>query len=305
MSTGRATTLGEGAAQGQSTHAKLRIFSSETAGPLTYFVSRHGGSEEVSPTTRNADGTLQNPLILRLAHPVDLSSDDRAVLMAITADMREVPRRTDIIHEGDRPDCVRVVMEGIACRYKLLRDGSRQITAFLVPGDLCNPHITRLQEMDHGIASVSPCMIAEIPPSTIRKLAARHPRVMDGLVWASLADESVMREWIVGLGRRMADRNMAHLICELYARLEAVELVEDQSFHMPITQNELSDALGITTVHTNRTMADLRDRGLIAFEGRWLKVLDLAGLRDLGQFNPQYLHLQRQRPSSDLDTAEG
>lgn len=219
-----------------------------------------------------------------------LPAEDHDLLLTLGDDVRRFHARCDIISEGDRPDHVNLMIEGWACRYKVLNDGSRQITAFLLPGDFCDTHITLFDQMDHSIAAVTDCRVALIPRSRMREISER-PRIARGLWWASLVDEAVLRAWIVNMGRRDAFERVGHLICELYARLSNVGLTHDGVFELPLTQEELGDTLGLTTVHINRTLRRLREGGLITLRQQQIVLLDVAKLQRTVGFDPNYLHL--------------
>jgi CRP-like cAMP-binding protein len=145
--------------------------------------------------------------------------------------------------------------------------------------------------MDHSLGTLVPSQLAFIQHDDLRSLMRNHPRIGD-LFWRdTLIDAAVFRQWVVNVGRRQAPTRMAHLLCELLVRLRAVELVEDHAFDLPLTQAELADALGLSNVHVNRVLQDLRGEGLISLHGKALKVLDWEGLKNVGEFNPTYLHL--------------
>ena len=149
--------------------------------------------------------------------------------------------------------------------------------------------------MDHSLSTLIPCKLAFIQHDDLRNLMRKHPRLAD-LFWRdTLIDAAVFRQWVVNVGRRQAPARMAHVLCELLVRLRAVELVEDHAFDLPVTQGELADALGITPVHVNRVLQDLREQGLIALQGKTLKVLDWEELKTAGEFDPTYLHLVKKR----------
>lgn len=233
-------------------------------------------------------------MIRKLEQFVRLSADEKAALMRMsTHSIRDYAPREDVVHEGDKPRWVNVMLDGFACRYKMLEDGRRQILSFFVPGDICDSRVFILKEMDHSIASISPLKVAEVPPETIIDLTARSPRISQALWWSTLVDEAIAREWIVNVGQRSASERMAHLLCELFLRLKGVGLVEDDSCDLPMTQTELADALGLSAVHTNRTLQELRSLGLIVWKGKRLTIPDLRALQGLALFNPNYLHLDR------------
>jgi CRP-like cAMP-binding protein len=236
---------------------------------------------------------MLSPFIQKLQHGTALTSDDCRVLESVVSAPRVIGPRQDLIHEGDRPDDVHLVLEGFACRYKLLPNGERQIMAYLVPGDWCDLHIAILEEMDHAIATLSACKIVEIPRQTIRELTENHGRINRALWWASLVDEATLRQWLVNMGRRPADQQLAHLLCELLVRLQAVGLATENSYEFPVTQGELGDTLGISTVHVNRMLKQLRKDGLLTLQRHRLTILDLERLKEFAGFNSNYLHLTR------------
>jgi CRP-like cAMP-binding protein len=235
--------------------------------------------------------TMSNPVVEKLSQGAELSAEDKAALVEACGDVRSFAPRTDVILEGARPANVHAVLEGFACRYKMLPDGGRQIMAWLVPGDFCDLHVAILGEMDHGIATLSDSKIAFISRRRVEGLIAESPALARSLWWATLVDEAILREWLVNMGRRTADKQIAHLFCELLIRLRMVGLADEDSMELPLTQVELADTVGLSSVHVNRVLQQLRDLGLITWRGRTLKVRDVAGLKAFAEFEPNYLHL--------------
>ncbi len=242
---------------------------------------------------------MANPVTKKLEFGAKLSERDRQTLDDLVLDVRSFGAREDIIREGDRPDHVHAVLEGYACRYKTVPDGGRQIMAWLVPGDLCDVHVSLLGEMDHTIATLSPCRIGFIPREAIDTITEKHARLTRALWWATLVDEAVLREWMVGMGRRSADKQIAHLFCELRVRLGSVDLVRDSAFELPVTQDEMADTVGISPVHVNRVLQQLRQDGLITLKGRQLTIVDRERLEAFADFDPGYLHLEKRQESVD------
>ena len=238
---------------------------------------------------------MSTPFIRKLKNGADLSAEECRVLEDAASDVREIGPRQTLIQEGTRPENVHLLVEGWACRDKYLEDGSRQIMAFLVPGDFCDLHVAILGEMDHNIVTLSPCKVALIPDHTIEELTSKHPNINRALWWATLVDEGTLREWLVNLGRRSADQRMAHIFCELLMRLQSVDLADQNSFTLPITQEELADTLGMSTVHANRTLHQLRSDGLITLTARKLVIDDLDRLKAYAEFDPNYLHLAKRQ----------
>ncbi|HYC68822.1 Crp/Fnr family transcriptional regulator [Brevundimonas sp.] len=233
-----------------------------------------------------------------MAYGADLTAEDRALLADMSSNPREVPARTNLVSEGDKPRNVHLVMSGYACRYKVLPDGRRQIMAIFVPGDVCDLHVQILGEMDHSIGTLSDASVVEISPAQIDELIA-NPRINRGLWWMTLVDEGTLREWLVSMGQRGAVEQMAHIFCELHLRLRSVGLAENDSFNLPGTQEDLADLMGVTAVHVNRTLATLREKDLIRIDRGRLTIPSVDRLRAFGGFDPNYLHLRDGRGRGD------
>ena len=199
----------------------------------------------------------------------------------------------DIVREGDRPGRSFALMSGIASTYKTTRAGKRQVMCYHVPGDVPDFQSLHLQTLDISIATVSPCRIGFVQHDAVRTLLRGQPRLGEVFWRATLIDAAIVREWMLNTGRRDAYARMAHLLCELVMRLGAVGLAPELSCELPMTQPELADALGITPVHVNRTIRDLKAAGLIALRSRRLTVYDWDGLVAAAEFDPTYLHLRR------------
>jgi CRP-like cAMP-binding protein len=199
----------------------------------------------------------------------------------------------DIVCEGDRCDSVRLFLSGWACRYKALEDGRRQIVSFVLPGDTCDAHIYLLSNMDHSIATLTPVTYAELDRAAFERFVSADVTVAEALYCETLAARAIQREWAINLGRRDALERVAHIICELFERLQVVGMVEGNTFAFPVTQMDLADATGLSTVHLNRTLQELRAAGLITLRDRSLTILDPQALRNTAMFNPNYLHLDR------------
>lgn len=233
---------------------------------------------------------LKNRLAERLRQLTDLTADDEALLDTITARRRAVKRHSHLVYEGDEPEGVFVIIEGWAARYKLLPDGSRQIVAFLIPGDLCDVHIFILDRMDHGVVMLANGMVAIINKATIVNVLETKGAISRVLSLSSLVDEAVLREWLINVGSRDARMSLAHLICELYVRLDNVGLVQNGSVDFPLTQSVIGEALGMTAVHVNRMVNQLRSDGVLEIRNQKLTVIDFPALQKIAGFNPAYLH---------------
>lgn len=236
-----------------------------------------------------------NPLAAKLRHFAPLSKDDAAVLDGLCVEVRTHRSKTDLIKEGDQPEVVFLLVEGWACRYKILPDGQRQIMAYLVPGDLCDVHIFILKRMDHSIGLISDARVAAIPKDKMLRLFDERPQLARALWWSTLTDEAVLREWIVNMGQREAYGRIAHLLAELWLRLDMVGLCTADSIAFPLTQADIGDTLGLTPIHVNRVLQRLRQDGLIELSRGRLRIPDLQKLMAVSQFEPNYLHLDSDR----------
>lgn len=203
---------------------------------------------------------------------------------------RNCEARSDIISEGEDPKTVYLILEGWACRYKTLEDGRRQVLSLFVPGDLCDLHVYILEKMDHSIATLTPVRVALINPDELNEVTDAHPRVTRALWWESLVTAAIQREWLVSAGQRSSLEALAHLLCESYFRLRLVGLENDMTCPFPLTQADMADALGVTQPHISRTLSELHETGVVTLKRRRLIVHDVAGLRKLASFNPDYLH---------------
>lgn len=221
-----------------------------------------------------------------------LGSTDQALLERYSRPLHDLPPKHDIVREGDTPRDVVLILSGFACRYKLIEGGKRQIMAFLVPGDFCDFQVFILKRMDHNIGTLSRCNVVRIKREAVLELTER-PAIARAFWWASLVDSATLREWLVNVGQRAAEERIAHLLCELLVRLEAVGLVKSNAYSLPISQNDIADALGVTVIHANRMLMALRDQNLIELKARELIVKDVGRLKSFSGFDPNYLHLDR------------
>ena len=230
-----------------------------------------------------------------------LSGENKQALERLTRNVQLVGSDEDIIHEGDSPEHVNLILDGWACRYKHLEDGRRQIISFFVPGDICDTHVFVLREMDHSIGTLTPVRLAQITREALLDLTDRHPRITRALWWETLVTAAIQREWTINLGQRSGVERLAHLFCELFLRMRSVGLTDGDTCPMPITQSEIADAMGQTSVHINRTLQELRGMGLIILKGKRLTILDMDRLQRLATFNPKYLHLDHEGAHLDAN----
>lgn len=221
------------------------------------------------------------------------SDEERRRLDELISRRVEYAPRDDIIADGAHSADCHVVLSGLACRYKILRDGERQIMAFLIPGDLCDAEIFILKAMDHGVAAMTPTTAALVSGKSMKEMLRETSNLGEALWWGTMTDLGVLRERIIDHGRRDAKERIAHLLYEMLVRYRMVDLAKDDSFDFPVTQTDLADATGLTPAHANRTLRKLRADGLIEKKGRVIKVIDPDGLKKTAQFNGEYLHLDR------------
>jgi CRP-like cAMP-binding protein len=244
---------------------------------------------------------MSNPLTMKLEQFTAFSDDDRRRLDAIASTRtRTWGARQDILREGDHVGDIHLVLSGLAARYKILPDGSRQIMAFLVPGDLCDIEVFVLDQMDHSIGALTETKCALIAADEVMDLITNMHGLTRALWWSTMTDSAVLRERIIDHGRRDARERIAHLFYEMLVRYRMIGQAIDDSYEFPVTQEELADATGMTPVHVNRTLKQLRDEQLIEFKGRVLTVLDPEALKNAGRFNAAYLHLQRTEQEDPL-----
>lgn len=235
---------------------------------------------------------MSHALIAKLEHFTKLSSVDKSFIKKMgTEKVRHFGPHEDILGEGAAPTDVNLIISGWACSYKQLKNGRRQIVAFFLPGDFCDHNIFILREMDHSIGAVTKVTVAGVSRDIFEAATLKHPRITKALWWEALVTAAIQREWIVNLGQRSATERMAHLLCELFLRLRTVELTDRNSCEFPITQAELADATGLTSVHVNRTLQELRSTKMIELKNRMLVVQDLKALMEVASFNTNYLHL--------------
>ena len=228
--------------------------------------------------------------VLKLRRFAPVTDADEAALRALPLKMRELSATQYLVREGQLPTRCGIIAHGFAYRQKLTIEGDRQITMVLVPGDLLDLQNLFLRESDHDIQALTPLTFAEIPIEAIREAIDLRPALTQALWTDSLVEAAVTREWLLNVGRRNAKTRLAHLLCEFQLRLESVGEGEESSYELPMTQEQLGDALGLTPVHVNRMLQALERDSLISRRHRRIRVIDWPRLRIAGQFNARYLH---------------
>jgi CRP-like cAMP-binding protein len=232
-----------------------------------------------------------SPLENKLSCYASLTAEERALLARIFRDRGKVERKSNIISAGDNARFLHVILDGWAARYEVLDNGARQITAFLLPGDFCDIHVAVLGHMDHGIVALTDCRVAYADAAEVEHVTRSTPTLTRAFWWTTLVDVAILRQWIINNGRRTAVQAIAHLLCELHARMTMAGQVTEATFSLPLTQEELADATGMTVVHMNRVLQQLRSAGLIEKSQKTLTVVDVAALREAAGFDDAYLHL--------------
>lgn len=240
---------------------------------------------------------MANRFIDKLRGFAQLTGGEIRALEQATAHPRTVAARKDLIREGDRPGPVFVILDGWACRYKVLPNGSRQIMAFLMPGDACDLHIGLVGEMDHGVQTVTEARVATISREAMEDLMTSHPGISRAMYISQLINEGTLRAWIVSMGRRSSIERVAHLLLELYIRAANIGLASNDTMGLPLAQAVLADALGMTPVHVNRVLQTLRRSGAIELQRGVLNIRQPAVLTRTAGFDDNYLH-RRMRVSS-------
>ncbi len=238
------------------------------------------------------DDDRPSPIQAKLQQFIRLDDEETAAIVALSFNAKPFGAGHILVHEGNTADYVYLMVQGIACRYKLLPDGKRQILGFLIPGDLCDLHFVA-HKPDHSVALLGQAKIAKIPSRKISDLLNRYPRIERALSMGTLLDIAILRQWLLNMGQRNAVQRLSHLFCETKCRLATIGHVDsDGSFEMPVNQSALADSTGLSSVHVNRILKRLRNDGLIKLRKRRLTILDPERLATLAGFNDDYLKMK-------------
>ncbi|WP_375160177.1 Crp/Fnr family transcriptional regulator [Bradyrhizobium sp. RDT46] len=239
-------------------------------------------------------GTLTAALVQKLSKVNRLDQDDILAIQQLPIHSKRVAAQHRVVRDGDRPSESCLIVDGFAFRSKLTQDGQRQILSLHIPGEIPDLQSLHLHVMDHDLTTLTECTLGFIKHDALRELIKMRPNVAAALWRETLVDSAIFREWIVNVGRRPARARMVHMLAELHERLALIGRTLNGSFELPITQIELADCLGLSVVHVNRTLQQLRQEGIVAIERRTFHLLDQAKVEEVGQFEKIYLH---QRPS--------
>jgi len=226
--------------------------------------------------------------IRRLARFATFTPEEQRALEEVSAGTRRCAVGDDLVKAGDPSDRVFVILEGLACRYKLLPDGRRQILAYLFPGDMGDPRQVLQSRVDCSMCVLWPTEIATLALASIQRLE-QYTNVSSAMARCALMQQAIMREWLVNVGHRTAFERLGHLLCEVFMRLEAVGLTREHAFELPLTQAELGDTLALSAVHVNRTLMELRHLKLVTFQNRQVVIHDYPALQAAAGFDPAYL----------------
>lgn len=230
-------------------------------------------------------------LFLKLRVRDLLSPQEEAALRETIVECEEVPGKRTLLKRGVPLNRSILLLDGLVCRYKDLRNGRRQISALHVPGDFLDLHGFTLKKLDHDVMTLAPSRVAYAQHERLTWLTNEFPHLTRLLWFSTNLDAAVHREWELSLGQRTGVARLAHLLCELYQRLRIVGDVKGESFAFPVNQTELGECLGLTPVHTNRVLRELRERGLATFRNGHVVITDLRGLEALAEFEAGYLYL--------------
>lgn len=236
--------------------------------------------------------------LMKLRARADISAAEEEAIRECVGEPEDYPADTTLIRAGEELNVSLLLLDGLLARAHRLTDGERQITELHVAGDFADMHSFTLKRLDHDVVTMTRCKVATVPHERIRALTEAHPHLARVYWFGTNLDAAIHRAWEVSLGRRRASPRMAHLFCELHVRLGLVGLADDNGFALPLTQDELADCMGLTAVHVNRTLKELRERNLVEFRSGRVVINDLNGLRDLAQFEPGYLYLDRRTRES-------
>ena len=232
-------------------------------------------------------------LLLRLRSRDDVSPEEEQALRRAVSEVKEIAKDKIAIRENMELTTSTLLLRGMMVRYKDLSDSARQITQLHVPGDFVDLHSFTLKRLDHNVMTITDCRVASFSHDRLREITEKHPHLTRLLWFSTNVDGAAHREWELSLGRRSALQRTAHLFCELYYRLKVVGLTDGTSFAFPLTQTEIAEAKGLTSVHVNRTLKELREGDLVTVQKGLVTIHDLHGLMRICEFDPAYLYLER------------
>jgi CRP-like cAMP-binding protein len=237
-------------------------------------------------------------MVRRLERRTPLAERDRNALLSLPHTVRKLPANAHIVRDGDAAEHCSLLLSGYAHRYKLTGDGARQIISIHVPSEFVDLQNGLLFVADHGVQTLTDAETAFIPRRAMEEVSLASPAIVRALWIDTLIDASIVREWVVNVGRRHSLARVAHLLCEFSLRLEAAGLAANHRYELPMTQEQLADAVGLTSVHVNRVLKQLGQEGLIRRDRRSILIEDWNRMRQVGDFNERYLHHDAVRPAA-------
>jgi CRP-like cAMP-binding protein len=237
-------------------------------------------------------------IVRRLESRLPLDEADKAAVRALPVHRRNMEPASYLVREGEAPESCAVLLSGFAYRHKVTTTGARQIIAVHMPGEFLDLQNSFLEVADHNVQALTRCDVVIIPVAALRKLAVERPTVAHAMWVDTLIDSAIFREWIVNVGRRDSIARIAHLLCEFALRLRVAGLAEEYSYELPMTQEQIADAVGLTPVHVNRVLKELGRQGLISRQKRAVEIVDWDRLRQIGDFSARYLHFERGGPTN-------
>ena len=221
----------------------------------------------------------------------EISAEEEQAIRSAVSEYRDYPADHVFIRPNQLLEHSTLLLDGLLCRYKDLKGGRRQITELHVAGDFADLHSFTLKRLDHVMMTLTPCRVAMVPHENLKAITREHPHLTRVYWFTTNLDAAIHREWELSLGRRSALSRMAHLFCELHVRLSLVGLADGDSYTLGLTQDELAECLGISPVHANRTLQELRNRRLLEFRDGRVSLLDPAAVKSVAEFDPSYLYL--------------
>lgn len=242
----------------------------------------------------NASGAAAHPLIVTLERRDELSLEEKAVVETLPWRVRTFEAGEEIVRQNSRPAESCLMLEGLAACARSSADGARQITALYIPGNFVDLHCFLLKRIDHSVIAVAKCRAGFVSHEALKPITERFAHLTRLLWTIAEVDGAIQRNWIFQLGRRKAVQRLAHLVCEMFRRLEVVGLTSGQSFLFPVNQAEIGDMLGLSTVHINRSLQDLRARNLVSWDRPVVTIKDWPGLARFAEFDPTYLSFDRE-----------
>jgi CRP-like cAMP-binding protein len=225
---------------------------------------------------------------------VALPEPDRQAILDLPFTLREVEAHTYLVREGDVPMVSAVLVKGFAYRHKISGNGGRQVVSLHIPGDALDMQHLFLDVADHNVQTLTRATVAIVPRAALREIARDRPAVGHAMFISVAVEASIFREWILNIGRRNARTRIAHILCEFAARLQRRGLGNEQGYELPMTQEQLGDATGLTPVHVNRMLKELEREDFLSRTGRFVSFKDWPRLKDAADFQPRYLHLEQQ-----------